>query len=262
MSTQDNEQFYNFILFAILLIATLAGVVYGAFCFWPYLIFYCLPLIIGSLSVGGVLRLATLPAEEASLIHYKGLITAYPMLILLVMAVFFAGSQRSYSVDKKGNIKGVFLDWPEANKTFNDYRSSTYAASPFDSLKARAKESVIYDRQEMGWLALWCLILGGPLFFWYLVRRDQERNAEIIGQMARERIRLERERVSEKERALNEIIADRLKEMRERIVRLESDKAATVAENQVLKAKVEFARDVPRPSEAAVSSGLLDKDIL
>lgn len=261
--SERNEHFENFVLFLLIGGLVIAGVLFVLFSFWPYFVFYVLPLVIGSVVVGGILRIATLPAEgSGGMVSYKPLAIAYPVMIGIVAFAFFANSQRSTAIDKKGNITGVFLDWPELNKTFNEYRASTYANSPFDSLKAKAKEGAVYDRQEAGWIALWCLILGGPAFFWYLARSDEESNREVIESMALERTKRERERVQEKERNVNEIIARGLNDAKDRVAKAEREKAAVMEENQVLKAKVEFSKDVPKPPEVQKSSGVLDKDIL
>ncbi len=263
MSDQGNDHFTNMVLTILVVGLAIAGVLYAGFLFWPYLVFYVLPLAIGSLAVGGILRLATIPTEGGNgLNNHKGLAVAYPILILIVAVVFFADSGRSTALDKKGNVTGVFLDWPKVNKTFNEYRSETYAASPFKSLNAAAREAVVYDRVEMGWIALWCLFLGGPAFFWYLARFDGDSDAEIIKKMVLEGTKRERERVLEKEKNVNQVVAAGLAEMSGRVAKLERERAAILSENQILKAKVEFSPDVPKPPETAKTGGVLDSDIL
>jgi hypothetical protein len=263
MSEQKNDHFNDMVLMILVVVLGIAGILFAGFLFWPYFVFYVLPLVIGSLAVGGLLRLVTLPQEGSQgLVVYKNLAVVFPVLIFIVMVACFANSERSTALDKNGKVTGMFLDWPKVNKTFNEYRSSTYAGAPFDSLKAAARAEVVYDRQEIGWIALWCLFLGGPAFFWYLTQRDQEQDAEVIKGKVLEGTKRERERVLEKERGVNEIIAKGLQEMSEKVARIERERSAIVAENRLLKAKVEFSPDVPKPPETVKTGGILDSDIL
>lgn len=259
--SSGNKHAENFLLFLVVGGLVLAGVLYGLFLFWPYFVFFVLPLIIGSLIIGVILKFSVEPSIEGSAIDYKNLAVTFPVLILVVMVVFFVKSERALVVDKKGARVGTYLEWPELNKAFNEHRASVYGNSPFDALKARAKVPVIYDRQDVGWIFLWCLSLGGPLFFWFLSRNDHERNEALMLQKVNERTRHERERLSEKERDLSKIIATKTEGLTNQIRDFDQRLSAMTAENRILKAKVEFSPDIPRPPEAQKTNGVLDQDL-
>lgn len=208
-----------------------------------------------------ILKFSVEPSIEGSAIDYKNLAVTFPVLILVVMVVFFAGSEHTVLVDKKGARVGTYLEWPELNKAFNEHRSSVYGDSPFDALKARARQPVMYDRQDAGWIFLWCLFLGGPSFFWFLSRNDHERNEEIVLQKVNERTKATRERLSDKERDLSEIIASRTASLTSQISDLDQKLSVMAAENRVLKAKLEFSPDIPRPPETEKKGGVLDQDL-
>jgi hypothetical protein len=257
---KGNEHAENFLLFLVVGGLVLAGVLYGVFLFWPYFVFYVLPLVFGSLAIGVVLKLSVKPSAEG-FVDYKNLAVTFPVLIVLVMVVFFAGSEHTVLVDKKGTKTGTYLEWPELSKAFNEHRASVYSNSPFDALKARARVPVMYDRQDVGWIFLWCLFLGGPLFFWFLSREDHERNEALMLQKINERTKHVRERLSEKERDLSQIIATKTEGLKGQIAELNQSLSQITAENRILKAKVEFSPDIPRPPEAQKTNGVLDQDL-
>jgi len=259
--SRGNEHAENFLLFLVVGGLALAGVLFGLFLFWPYFVFFVLPLVIGSLVIGVILKFSVEPSVEGSAIDYKNLAVTFPVLILLVMVVFFAGSEHTVLVDKKGTRTGTYLEWPELNKAFNEHRSSVYGDSPFERLKARAREPVIYDRQDAGWILLCCLFLGGPLFFWFLSGKDRERNEEFVLQKVNERTKHVRERLSEKERDLSQIIATKTEGLKGQIAELNQSLSQITAENRVLKARLEFSPDIPRPPEAQKTNGVLDQDL-
>lgn len=261
--SEKNEHFENFILFLIVGGVVLAGAAYGLYLFWPYLVFYVLPFLAGSLLVGGILRWVTMPNEGQGLISHRSLAIAYPVLLLVVAAVFFADSQRAIVVDKGGNVTGgYYLDWPKANRMFNEERADTYLGSPFKSLKVKASEGVVYDRQEIGWIALWCLILGGPGFFWYLSRGDLSLVASWIELRVNERTRDKNQQLQEKNEKLDAIIASNVSALKTKVADLEKARELLVADNRRLQATVEFSPDIVRKPEAHKSGGVLDSDIL
>ena len=66
----------------------------------------------------------------------------------------------------------------------------------------------------------------------------------------------------EKEKNLNQIIESNKAALNAKVRDLEKAQELLIAENQSLKAKLEFAPDVPRPSESMKkSNGVLDQDI-
>lgn len=54
--SSGNKHAENFLLFLVVGGLVLAGVLYGLFLFWPYFVFFVLPLIIGSLIIGVILK--------------------------------------------------------------------------------------------------------------------------------------------------------------------------------------------------------------
>jgi hypothetical protein len=184
-------------------------------------------------------------------------------MVLIVGLVFFKDITRSWVVDKKGKPTGdVVLDWPELNRAYNDWHYRVYVDAPFEGLRKEAKVSVIYDRMEVGWICLVALFLGGPMFYFWLARSDEERVHEIIESLVDERSKTKRVQLKAKEDNLNQIIESNKAALKVKIGDLEQVRAELLAENQVLKAKLEFAPDVPRPSESVKKNGgVLDLDI-
>ncbi len=263
-SKGGNEHAENFVLFLVVGGLVLAAVLYVFYLFLPYLIFYILPFALGSLVVGFVLRLAGEPGGSVlSLSRYRAVVLAYAFCLLIVGVTFFDGVTRAVVIDKKGNLTGqVVLDWPRVNQYFNQWRSSTYGGSPFDGLRAAAQTGVIYDRLEVGWIFLCCLFLGGPAFYYWLSRNDPEKVNSIVEGLVAERTKSKRDQLKNKEDNLNQIIESNKAALKVEIGDLEKVRAELLAENQILKAKLEFAPDIPRPSESVKKDGgVLDQDI-
>lgn len=260
----NNEHAENFILFLVVGGLVAAGVLYTLILFWPYFVFYILPFVLGSLLVGGVIRLSTMPIEGAKDVRfqYKRLAIVYPALIILTLMIFEAGSERRIIVDKKGNEKGHILEWPGIYHAFNEYRSSSYAGSPFKSLKEKAQEEQSYDRAEMGGIMWLCLFFGGPAFFFWLSRKDENEDEKEIEKRVEERSGHRYRIIHEKEANIEQIVAQSNRKFEEKIRQLESGYSRILSENMVLKAKVEFSPDIPRPPESVKTGGILDKDIL
>ena len=84
--------------------------------------------------------------------------------------------------------------------------------------------------------------------------------------MLREKIaeasRFEREHLVKRELGVDAVIAKAARSANEKMALIERRNTALEAENQVLKARVEFSSEVAKPSEARRSSGVLDSDIL
>ena len=263
-SKSGNEHAENFLLFAIVGGLFLAGILYVFYLFLPYLIFYIMPFVVGSMAVGFVLRTAGEPGESVySLSRYRAVVITYAFCLLIVGVTFFNGITRAVVIDKKGNLTGqVVLDWPRVNQYFNQWRSSTYAGSPFDGLKRAAQTGVIYDRLELGWIFLMSLFLGGPAFYYWLSRNDPEKVNMIVEGLVDERTKSKRDQLRHKEDNLNQIIETNKAALKVRIGDLEEVRVKLLAENQVLKAKLEFAPDIPRPSESVKKEGgVLDSDL-
>ncbi len=122
---------------------------------------------------------------------------------------------------------------------------------------------VIYDRLEVGWILLCSLFLGGPAFYYWLSRNDPEKVNAIVEGLADERTKTKRDQLKTKEDNLNQIIESNKAALKVKIGDLEKVRAELLAENQILKAKLEFAPDIPRPSETkdADKKGVLDSDL-
>lgn len=263
--SQKNEHFENFVLFIIVGGLVLAALIYGAYLFLPFLLFYLMPFILVSLVVGVILRAAGAPGDAvSSLSRYKAVVAAYAGMLCLVGLVFFQNLDRAKILDAKGNLTNqVVVDWPRLNTWYNNWRVRVYTNAPFKELRDKARMGVMYDRLEVGWIFLVGMFFGGPLFYWFLARHDEEKVHEIIEAVAAERVAGKNQRLSEKEKNLDQIINKNKLQLELKIQKLEQSKEELRAENQSLKAKLEFAPEVPRPSEAIEPSkkGVLDQDL-
>lgn len=267
MSEGRNESFENMVLFLVVGGLIVGGILYALFALWPYLVFYVLPVVMGSFLVCGILRLSIQPTADkgfAGLYQYKNLAIAFAVVIAVVYLVFYAGSERHTQVDKKGNEIAHILEWPSVHHAFNDLRRESYGGSFFSSLKEAASHEVMYDRQELGFLAWLCLFLFGPMLFWYYSKDDFDRDKDILFQMVNEHTRYREDEFKQKSKNLDKIILEKTSVLEKRVADLEKAKREVLAENQVLKAKLEFSSEVVRPSESVKSDGggLLDQGIL
>lgn len=264
-SKSSNDHAENFLLFAIAGGLILAGILYGLYLFLPYLIFYILPFVVVSLVAGYILRMAGEPGDGVlSLSRYRAVVITYGVMLLIVGMTFFNGVSRAMVVDKKGNLTGEYvLDWPELNQYHNDWRKDVFGNAPFEGLRKKAKMGAIYDRLEVGWIFLAALFLGAPLFYWWLSRNDSEKVHFIVEGLVDERTKQKRSELKTKENSLNQIIESNRTALKAKISDLEKVQAALVAENEIMKAKLEFAPDVPRPSEVLPQDkkGVLDSDL-
>ena len=222
-SKSSNDHAENFLLFIIVGGLILAGILYVLYLFLPYLIFYILPFVAVSLVAGIILRLAGEPGDGVlSLSRYRAVVVTYGMMLLIVGMAFFNGVTRAMVVDKKGNLTGEYvLDWPWLNQYHNKWRRDVFINAPFEGLRAKAKMGVIYDRLEVGWIALSALFFGAPLFYLLLSRNDPETVNLIIEGLIDERTKTKRDQLKAKEENLNQII--------------ESNKAALMQKFGILK---------------------------
>jgi hypothetical protein len=259
----SNEHGENFLLFVLVGGLVLAGALYGLFLFWPYFVFYFLPFIAGSVIVGFVFWITVVPPEGGEARYqYKRLAIVYPVLIALALLVFEVGSERKIMIDSKGKEKGQVIEWLSVHRTFNEWRSSSYAGSPFTGLKAKAKSEELYDRRQMGAIFWWCLFLGGPLMFFWLSRKAHELEEDEIEKRVEARTGERRRRLDKMSEDIDAVIASKTKKLVDEVAQLKSERAAIMAQNQVLKATVEFSTEIVRPSETVKTRGVLDQDIL
>ena len=79
MNSKDgNGHFENLVLVGAAAVGVLSGLIYVAYLFIPFLMFYLAPFVVVSLMVGIVLRMAGAPGDGvSSLSRYKAVVTAY-----------------------------------------------------------------------------------------------------------------------------------------------------------------------------------------
>lgn len=263
-SKSGNDHAENFLLFIIVGGLGLAGILYIAYLFIPFLLFYLAPFVVVSLVVGIVLRMAGAPGDgEGSLSSSKAVVTVYAGMLCLVGLVFFQNLDRAKVLDSKGNLTNqVVVDWPELNNWHHSLRVRMYTDAPFEGLRAKARIGVVYDRLEVGWIFLVGMFFGGPLVYWFLARHDEEKVNAIVEGLVDERTKSKRDQLKTKEDNLNQIINQSKEKLEAEIHALKKKQAEIMGENQSLKAKLEFAPDIPRPSESVKKDGgVLDQDI-
>ena len=265
MSERRDETAENFVLFLVVGALVVGVALYGLFLFWPYLVFYVLPIGICAFVFAGIMRASVGPENSSyGFYNYKSLSVVIPGLALLIYLVFYAGSERYVQIDKQGNEIAVKLDWQPVHEAFNKVRRESYSGSFFDSLNDRAKQNVIYDRQEMGFIA-WVGLLLGALLFLNWSKDDNDNNKEEFHRLVNERSRNEKDSFNNKSKNLDQIIENNAVRFTREIAELRNDLSAVRAENQVLKARLEFSSEVVRPSESTSDEsghGLLDRDLL
>ena len=100
------------------------------------------------------------------------------------------------------------------------------------------------------------------MFFW-LSRKDHEHEEDEVEKRVEARTGDRRKRLDKMSEDIDAVIVAKTKKLADEIALLKSERAAIMAENQVLKATVEFSTEVARPSETGKSGGgVLDQDIL
>lgn len=276
MSQDHREELAGNLLILIGIAAGIALILFLISWFWLTFWFYVFPLLVASVVVGVILKVISSlwledKIEETNskyylLYNYRMLGVVFPVLIVAVLLTFHADSKRYLVVEKqKGHEDKVitYLEWPKVNQFYNSTKRSWYTDSWFESLRAQANIPEIYDRQEVGNIAWMALFLGGPLFFFWFSRRDHEKEGVFIKEKVESKVKRERGILNEKIRDQEKIIESRCVSLRKEVTNLEAENKALSKENLVLKAKLEFAPEVPRPlSNAAGGGGVLDKDIL
>lgn len=272
--SQNDGHFENMVLILIVGGLVIAGVLYVVYLFWPYVVFYFVPLVFATLVVGWILRISIAHVEGGGTVEgeyetksyrpiyqYKNLLMVYPGLIFLTLAVFEMGSVQKVMVDKKGKEAGQFLEWPAAHKTFNEWRTSIYADSPFDSLKKDAKTTELYDRRQIGWIMWWALFCFGPLYCKWLSRNDDRDEGRGLYKQIEERTKDLKDSLMYQIKEQQSIVQQKVSVYQEKIEEVKARNAVLMAENQRLKAAVEFSSEVPRPLTALNKKGVLDSDI-
>jgi hypothetical protein len=273
------------VLVILAVVAGIAAVIYAILWVWPYILFYVLPLAAASLLYGGIFWLCTRPSEtdagevkaESPVFRGQVLQAALPVsqpprgfsfLVLVNLAVFHLGAPeaRVVEVDTKERVlkSRPVVEWEWANRAFNDTRRSAYADSWFDALKAAARHDEVYDRRDIGGIFWFALIMGGPLvFLFWFGKNDELEESKMLYKHLEKGIQHEKDILRRYIEEQEKLVKDRLRPQLERIAELERARSTLLEENRVLKAKVEFSKDVPKPSESkAATKGVLDADIL
>lgn len=277
MNNDRKEELAGHLLVLMGIAAAIAFVLFLVSWFWMTFWFYIFPFVVASVVVGGVLKLMTTVwleegfSETSSkfylLYNYKALAVLFPVLAALVLVAFSFDSKRLEVVEKQKGREDtvkIFLEWPQVNKFYNDTRKSWYSDSWYESLRKRANESEIYDRRDLGNVAWFALCFGGPLFFFWLSRKDEEKEGAVIKGKIQAHVKRERDHLDDLTRNQRKYIESHTAEADKKIANLRVEREALLQENLILKAKVEFLVP-PKPKIAKIEPeavGILDKDIL
>jgi hypothetical protein len=272
------DDMFTFLVIVGVIIAAVSFVWYALSLFWPYMFFYILPFVVGSLLVGLILRFFTIANSADSSaeieqteneVHYiprfdhKNLLFAYSCLIAGILFTFHSGSTYQVEVDKKGKQTAIFLEWPKVNAKFNKWRTDAYQGSPFKSLKAKGKYQVFYDRRDVAWIAWFCLVLGGPIFFWWLSRDDFVEEKKRMFQVVESRLEQQADQMETRHKWRENVDKKRYEELEMKYQHFDGVLASLREENLALKARVEFSSDKEKlPLKTSEASGILDRDIL
>ena len=271
-----NEHFENFILALLVGGVVIGFTIYLIVLFWPYVVFYVVPLLVVTFIVGGILRISIAHMEGGGkaegnyledrryrpLFHYRNLLIVYPAMIFTTLLVFEMNSVQVVQVDKKGKQVGQYLDWPFIHRKFNKFRSEAYASSPFDSLKNASKEEVLYDRRQIGWIVWFALFLGGPAYCYWLSRGDFDDEGRWIYKQIEEQVKTEKNALHRQIRDQDKIVAEKVAKYQEALHKINAENHAIRFENQKLLATVEFSNEVPKPFADSTKKGVLDSDLL
>jgi hypothetical protein len=282
MSERPDTHFEQMVLAILGVVAAVAAVIYAILSAWPYLLFYVFPLAALSFLYAGIFWFCTrsddtkgeVVGERYSddkcykpVFKYRSLMTVFPFLVLMNVVVFHCRAPQTQvvEVNQKGKIQRSYpvIEWEWANQAFNETRRSAYGDSWFESLRNTAKHDEIYDRGDIGGISWAALILGGPLIFLFWFGRDDElEESKALFKHLKNAIKHEegvlRRHIEEHEQVVKERLQPHLKQIED----LKRARHALSEENTVLKAKVEFSKDVPKPPETAKTGGVLDSDIL
>ena len=282
MSSQGHDDaFFNFCLGLLAVVGVLAAAVYVFSFLMPIVVFYVMPFALASLLVGYALWFLVQNGEggfqtlnewggEKSYVsgfNFKMLAVAYPFLVLATLVVFGFGSGQTRVIDKKGNVQGVYLEWPKLNSKYNEVRSNWYSDSMFESLREEAKKAAVYDRSDLGFAVWMALILGGPAFFFWLSRDAHKIETVQLNKAVEEKVKERKAQLQSLINDQNEIIKRRQKPLDEEIQKLRARFNEVVSENQVLKAKMEFGKPAQtvkavEKAKSGESGGVLDGDLL
>jgi len=277
MSNDHREEMAGFFLGLIAIALGIAFVLFLVSWFWIPFWFYIFPFIVASLVVGGILKFLTSVWFEEGfketsskfylVYNYKVLAIVFPALAVLVLGAFYFDSKRVEIIERQKGREDtvkIMLEWPRVNKFYNDSKKSWYSDSWYESLRKRAKEPEIYDRQDLGNIAWWALCFGGPLFFFWLSRKDEEVEGTAIKEKVLSHVERERDALNDLIKNQRKYIDSHTAEADKKIAGLRADKVTLLQENLILKAKVEFSTPAA-PKIAKVepeAKGFLDKDIL
>lgn len=282
MSSRDHQdEFLIFVLGLAAVIGVIAGAVYVFSYFMPDVLFYVLPFSLASIAIGFALWFLVQNGEArfeqvsewnqeqkyVSGFNFKTLAIVYPGLIFMTFMAFEAGGGQRVLVDKKGQVQGVYLEWPKLNQKYNQVRAKWFATSMFESLREDAKRTVVYDRSDLGAVIWMALILGGPALFLWLSRNVEREEQLSLSKAADEKVRERKEQLRVLIEEQQAIMKRKQKPLEDQIQELRNRVGQVVSENQVLKAKMEFGKPAQtvkaiEKSKSGGSGGVLDGDLL
>ena len=281
-----NKELLIFIVAAILGVSALLAILFLISWAWVYIWFYGLPFLLGSVIVGGVLKYSTtiwldseIPkgsSKEYLTFNYKILALVYPALIFLVLALFYFNPssrviEKIINEGKKGKqttttLESVVFEWPWVNKAFNDTKRSWYSDSFWDSIRHMGNEPEVFDRRNIGNVFFFSLFLGGPLFFFWLARKDEFIEGESVTRHIYNQVADGRRELQDLNSRRERHIENFKREADEKMANLRSQIGELENDNKILKAKVEFINPVlpskDQENDVETRAGLLDKDIL
>lgn len=255
MKEQDNR----LLVFLWMLGVSSAGaLIYGLLIFWPYLVFYVLPFVVGSVAIGVMLNHGA--SNKLGFKTYRNIGMIFPALLLGILLTFFYDSERG--MQSPAGYKVMDAEWPRADALFNAARRAGYANAPFASWQANARSHVTYDRQEIGFIFLWCLIVGGPLCFAVLSLSSEKEEREMFyAHVESSNKGLDREQ-TDRYAALNAKFKENEKLHASQITSLKQALAAATVELEAARAKLEFSGPVKKVKPPPGGGGILDSDIL
>lgn len=144
-------------------------------------------------------------------------------------------------------------------------RKNAYTDSSFQGIREKARLEAQYDRAQVGGIFWLALIFGGPGFFFFLSRQSEDVEASCMSEEINRVTKAQKDRLRHLIDEQEAIIKDRQKPLLKQIAELQVHAAELKAENQVLKAKVEFSTTAPAIAAAekkASGGGVLDSDLL
>jgi hypothetical protein len=256
---RDRENLFTKIAVGLLVGAVVLSLAVYAFSFlMPYLLFYVFPFLLTSTLVGFILWFSvrndiresnvekniSVEFQYVSKFKFRRLAIAIPVLSLIVFLIFEAHRERRELIGQDGQVKGTYIEWDMAQKTFSNMRKNWYRDSMFESLRTKSKKIEIYDRSEIGYIFWMSLIFGGPGIFFWLSKDAEGEELNSVTNFVKEKVRSKEDQIQRVLSEQNEIAKGEKRVLEELIKRLQRKISEVKEENQRLKAKMEFLPQV------------------